>query len=707
MSNILAELEVNPFEDDVVTEPRRVSFSVKGLNDKPLERLATEFQKLTEGDLPRRQITAEKAQLVVSPDRGYGKSHLLGRLFNRLGEEATLIYLRPFQDPQRIWSSILQATIQELERPDQNGGEAGSQLEALSKGVLAHVAADHMADGGVKDYLRIQNAVDYLRAHPLKVLGQAPGSKALIEWIKSRLHDPTVLQKLTGLLKRRGIVLIGREAAWLKVLSGYAFSEADSPERDAALKWLRGDPLEIDELNILKLVAADNEGKPESSATEINQLCFQRLKGLCVLSSYYRPFVFCFDQTEFYGSDKDLVNALGKGVETLYATVPNQLTIVTTNATNWAQDVLPVMDAAYRNRFSPEISLEGIAANQAKDLIKARLADFQVHDATVRSFIEEGWLGAQFSGLPQIGVRDLLIAAAERFRVLAKPSAQPRPRTALADLFAVEVNNIRANKALHRYNQDCLMWFVQALAEGYDSVAIRKTAGRYFTVQWSWSDRSIYFAFEAGDNNARWRAIAREGVELVGSGKRFAALVFRTPDLKAIPRPTWDVAKKQIEEAQKKGLRIVPLSPDEVCELHAARELYSNALQGNISYEAAEVLHWLKSRFEPWFDRYSQSAVKESQSEGPPPAARTRNNREQNNERSEPATRPKTDLSEAQLGTVLECVSQRMLVDIKEVLKTLGDQSLKTAVLRAIERSPNVKAHPGPQTIYLQWRVVA
>jgi hypothetical protein len=701
MTNIFAELEVNPFEDDVVTEPRRVSFSVEGLNDKPLEQLIGRFRELTKDELPRRQIAAQKAQLVVSPDRGYGKSHLLGRLFKRLGEQATLIYLRPFQDPQRIWSSILQATVQELERPNQNGEEAGSQLEAFSKGVLAHVAADHMAEGGVMEYSRIRNAVKYLRAHPLKVLGQAPVSKVLIDWMKSRLDDRPVLQKLAGLLKKRGVDLIGRETAWLKVLAAYAFSEADSLERDAALKWLRGDPLETEELEILKLTVADNEGKPDSSALEINDLCLKRLRGLCVLSSYYRPFVFCFDQTEFYGSDRALVNALGKGVDALHATFPNQLTIVTTNANNWTDDVLPVMDSPYRNRFSPEIRLEGITANQAKDLIKARLADFQVNDAAVLAFIGDGWLGAQFDAFPQIGVRDLLIAAAERFRALAKPSAKPRPRTSLADLFAIEVNKIRANKALHQYNQDCLIWFAQALAEGYESIAIHKTRERYFTVQWNWPDRSIYFAFEGGDHHARWRAIAREAIALAGSAKRVGAVVFRTPDLKPIPRPTWGVAKTQISDAHKKGLRIVPLLLDEVCELHAARELYSNALQGNINYDATEVLQWLKTRFEPWFNRYSQVAVEERHSEEPPPVAWTRNNRER------PATLLETDLTESQLGIVLECVRQRLLVDINEVLRTLGDDSLKAAVLGAVERSPNIKAHPGPQTIYLQWRVVA
>jgi hypothetical protein len=121
----------------------------------------------------------------------------------------------------------------------------------------------------------------------------------------------------------------------------------------------------------------------------------------------------------------------------------------------------------------------------------------------------------------EIGVRDLLIAAAERFRALAKPSTKPRPRTSLADLFAIEVNKIRTNKALHQYNQDCLMWF--ALAKGYESVAVHKTGGRYFTVQWAWPGRSIHFAFEGGDHNARWRAMAREAIALAGSAKLFGA----------------------------------------------------------------------------------------------------------------------------------------------------------------------------------------
>jgi hypothetical protein len=83
MTPAYASMQVNPFEEDVVREPREVLFSVKGLNDAPLNTLVDKFSALDAGAPPRSQpAKAAKAQLVVSPDRGYGKSHLLGRLLS-------------------------------------------------------------------------------------------------------------------------------------------------------------------------------------------------------------------------------------------------------------------------------------------------------------------------------------------------------------------------------------------------------------------------------------------------------------------------------------------------------------------------------------------------------------------------------------------------------------------------------------------------
>src|SRR5260370_11220309 len=204
MTNEFAAFSINPFEDDAVTAPRAVTYSVPGLNDNPLNHLLREFDKLTLGELPRKPIRASRARLVVSPDAGYGKSHLLGRLFQKLGERATKIYLRPFQNPQRAWHSILLTTVQELGQPNQNGKSEGTQLDALAMGVLAHVAADLMAHGGVIDYNKVKKEVDYLRKHPLEVLSRSRSNTVLINWLKDRLAKQDDLLNLAQLLNQHG-----------------------------------------------------------------------------------------------------------------------------------------------------------------------------------------------------------------------------------------------------------------------------------------------------------------------------------------------------------------------------------------------------------------------------------------------------------------------------------------------------------------------
>ena len=62
-------------------------------------------------------------------------------------------------------------------------------------------------------------------------------------------------------------------------------------------------------------------------------------------------------------------------------------------------------------------------------------------------------------------------------------------------------------------------------------------------------------------------------------------------------------------------------------------------------------------------------------------------------------------LSEIQLRRVVDHMKERLLDDINEVLKALGSPSLREALLAEVEKHPNLKAHPGPQTIYLQWRI--
>ncbi|HTO63984.1 MAG TPA: hypothetical protein VMM15_22310 [Bradyrhizobium sp.] len=704
MTASYADMQVNPFEDDIVREPRDVSFSVADLNDVPLNRLLAKVEALDPGELPRSSpVKADKAQLVISPDRGYGKSHLLGRLFAALGRRATKVYLRPFQAPDRAWQSILMLTLQELERPDDETPGVPTQLQALAIGTLAHIVAD-FAEDGVPGRPDVTPAVPLLRELAAGSLPETAKPR-LTDWLRNLFADAVPMNRLSGRLKNRRIDLYGREKAWLKVLAICALDDPISEARSAALKWLRGEPLESEEVVLLRLEQADNEGRGDSSAQEINQLSFRRLQGLCQLASYYRPFVFCFDQTEFYASDPALIKTLGNCIDQLYVDLSNHLTVVTANQANWVTDILPHMAAPQQQRLSAEIRLEGIGKQGARELITERLKACGLAPDRIARFFDDDWLDRVFTPLPELGVRALLMRAAERFQALARPNKPPAPQPSLADLFQLEVNGVRSKTALQAYNQDCLMWFAKDIGQAMSGVTVGRTVGlRYFSLAWDWPDRRVCFAFEGGDHWRRWKSIADEALRMAGArgDRAFLAYVFRTPDLARVPRKTWATAQPTFDEASKHGFRIVELTSDRVCELHGARELYSNALQGNIVYSGTETLAWLQKHFAPFLKDIALASAsahpKEDRSKkaetGPPKQPQ-----------KPPARQDALDGERLQL--VLDVVREHRIIDISAVLARLGNDDLRDPLLRSVEVHPNLRAHPGPQTIFLQWRITA
>jgi hypothetical protein len=188
-----------------------------------------------------------------------------------------------------------------------------------------------------------------------------------------------------------------------------------------------------------------------------------------------------------------------------------------------------------------------------------------------------------------------------------------------------------------------------------------------------------------------------------GRGERqFLAYVFRTPDLTRIPRPSWAVAKASLDQASSQGLRIVELTIDQVCELHAARELYSNALQGNIAYSGPETLGWLHKRFAAFLADIMMAGLPvefRRVDAGGPPAVQPQNDL--------PVAASPAELDSPSLQRVLDLVREQRIVDISVVLDRLGGEMLRDPLLRSVEAHPNLRAHPGPRTIFLQWRITA
>ncbi|HYR57325.1 MAG TPA: hypothetical protein VEO95_01800, partial [Chthoniobacteraceae bacterium] len=117
-------IDFNPFDDLIVNEPRRPEPAVSGVNEKPLQTLTAIFDRLTAGELPRTHRRIEQAQLVTSAEPGFGKSHLIGRLFRSLHGRATLIYVRPFQNAALGFQSLLATVVKELHFPERMDWQA-------------------------------------------------------------------------------------------------------------------------------------------------------------------------------------------------------------------------------------------------------------------------------------------------------------------------------------------------------------------------------------------------------------------------------------------------------------------------------------------------------------------------------------------------------------------------------------------------------
>ncbi len=260
--------------------------------------------------------------------------------------------------------------------------DALCQLEALAVGTLAHV-------------------VPFLRVLGPNALPETEEKHRWFDWLAGLFANSGAIGRLSGNMNRHHVNLHGREKAWLKVLAACAFDKRHGNRRSAAVKWLCAEPLESEEVALLRLDQADNEGRGDASAQEINTLSFQRLRGLCQLASYYRPFVFCFDQTEFYASDPALIKDARQLHRSALCGSPQP-----------ADGHYGKPGRTGRGRFCPmsihprgigsisELRMEGIRVEGARELITERLKECNIGTDDLTLFFADNWLEQVFDPLP-------------------------------------------------------------------------------------------------------------------------------------------------------------------------------------------------------------------------------------------------------------------------------------------------------------------
>ncbi len=685
----LINTDADPFADWVFRDLWQPPFCVGELNDAALKRLLTRFDRLVAGPLPRPGRRLDHAQLIASPQPGYGKSHLLGRVCGTLKGHATLVSVAPFHSPGLCWQSVLRCVMQELTLPDRKPQDAApdlstaaiapdddtpTQLDAFAHGVLAHLMAGLIESGRAR-HPDPAGAAAWLREHPLEAFTLADPAHPGTPWLREAFD--LFHRDMEGALHRAGLSL--HSSGWLRVLFRYAASGPEEEARDHCLAWLNGQALESASAAVIGLRAGAQT--PAETSDQINDVCWRRLLDFCQLAAFYRPFVFCFDGIESYGQSPALARCFGMVIAQMHLLAANQMMVITANQQPWEETVAFHMEAADRDRFSP-LPLEGIRRVQAVELVRRRCRQHDVPAAQVEAFLEPDWLAAYFpTERNRWSTRQFLQACSARWQqpqewwqgnmfttpeppfdpaVLppvppSSPELPPVPspvvlsvvkrnetpsaissvgtpeliipltptmdELSLGEWHECYTADLKGRPERLLYQADTFSWLVTDVASGREGLTIAAPSEGplgYLPVTWnlaapgqSGPASQVLFGFETGDNWRRWRSILREvqdrclppPLSSVGPISTTCKAVFlRTSEQAALPAPGWEIAA-ELESAKKTCFDVIELEPASVVALYAGRALYTDAVVGEVPYSARQVLDFLRTEFQPLWER--------------------------------------------------------------------------------------------------------
>jgi len=670
------DIQTNPFEDDIVEDPRTIKTCVTNLNEKPLKALIEKFNLLLENPFPRK-LRHSHALLVSSSEPGYGKSHLIGRLFRELNEKATLVYIRPFENISTCWKSILLKIIHEMDSDDvlDYSDDCTTQLEVFSHGILTylisqlHVPSLIEADKETTDKKPCENssANDFLN------------SPEKINWVFSNIGN--LASQFIKRLKKNRITLNASVQSWLMVLLHYyIYNRSDFETRETCIEWLKGESVDRSEANKIGIRNRDVP-PPEMAPDDINELCKQRVIDLCHLAGFFRPFLFCFDQTENYGKTTELARSFGIVIETLVSACPNQMTVVTVNQHVWEKIIAELLEWAHQHRFNKRFELEGINKEQGRELIQQRLGACKTSNDKIRRFAEENWLCNIFREKTQIGIRTFINKCRDRWDKELNREYTVAP---IESYFEKNRKDVLSHPKRHVFDPDILYWMIFEVANGLDGVTVKKykTEKGYFTIQWLYGTRSVIFGFESGSNSIRWRSIAREAKRYAlsqeGGSKAF---ILRTFDLPEIPKPTWKTIGAEIKEAQKEFLDIIYLSRDMVINIYAANELYRDAVEGDIPYSQDDILAFIRK----WFAQFWDAVITGMSSE------------------IEKKCEKKNKAAEIVTDEIKANIKKEKLLSLDELITSSSKSVDKEMVIDACNKVKQIKIYQSPRTTLLQW----
>ena len=652
-------IQINPFENDIVANPRELEPCVQGLNEGALHQLLEKYEIVSTGSVPRRNYH-NHAWLITSAEPGYGKSYLIGRLFKALEQKAVPVYIRPFQNPSTCWKSILSRVVNELKYNNSFDTATPVILEQLSHCILTFI----FAKGNLMEDIRIPDL--------LKSCDKDENRRDIFA------HKEKLISLFTEQLELNGIKLHASSTSWLNLLLNYTFNKSNHEIKDICLAWLYGESIYQEEAKTVGISRRDVT-HPEFSSEEINEICYMRVVDLCHLAGFFKPLFFCFDQTENFGRNSDLVRAFGIVIESLTSTCPNQVTVVAANQHVWEKTICNVMEQAHTQRLRAGIDLEGINKEQAGEFVKQRLSGHKIDKSGGYLFINEKWIERYFENKSQVGIRAFIQQCRKQWD---KVKNEEREKPSIGDYFEKIIKTVGSQPKKHIFDPDIFYWLVLDVANGVSgiSAAKHKTEKGYFEIQWQLNNHSLLFGFESDSNCNRWGAIAREATRYCRSRHNLKTVMLRAVGLPVIPLPTWEKTSVEIEFAIKECLNIIYLAKEETLEIYAANQFYMDAVEGDTPFLPDEVLLFVRKRLGWFWDKITGRRMVKDKGE-------------------------KTEISipDNIINKLTAEVKKEKLLRLNDLITNIQEPFDKDLIIAACRKVPQIAIHKDSETILLQW----
>lgn len=285
--------------------------------------------------------------LLLAGDSGSGKSYLLGRLKRLLNDQAFFVYIGPWADSQYLWRHTLRNTVDSLVQAPE--GQADSQL------------------------LLWLTSLPSLR------------SQSLLKWMRG--------ERNAFIRALRASFPAGIYNA--KEFFGVLYDLTNPDLRPLACDWLRGDDLDEEDLQALKVKGSIDS---EDAAQKV-------LMNFGRISEFTQPIVLCFDNLDNIPQRPDG----GPDLQALFnvnSTIHNEklhsfLILISIITGTWRQHQ-SALQPADKARINHSLQLKSISLDQAEDLWASRLAD--LHQQLTPppdppcAPLSRPWLEAKFPG---------------------------------------------------------------------------------------------------------------------------------------------------------------------------------------------------------------------------------------------------------------------------------------------------------------------